>query len=298
MVKEVKKEQDFNKIPSVWSVAGKEIWRDKVALLGLILFIATLGIAFIVGGMLDADYVQRIHVLNRDRAPGTGFGILGTDDGGRDMLRMLFLSTRNSLALAFIVTITTFTIGYTVGLFAGFYGGYTDMVILRIIDFFVMVPTIMVIIVANVALPVWNVPVFAAVLILMNWFTGARLLRARTLQESAKDYVLASKTLGTPNIAIIFKKILPNVVSIMLVNFILGLANSIGLETGLTVIGYGLPFGIPSIGRLIALARNPIVLQHRPWQWVPAVIVIVGVTLCIYAIGAAVRRAVNPRQRR
>jgi len=289
---------DINKVPSMWTLIVQQFKKDPFAILCLIVFITVLFASFVVGNMVDEDYITRMVFARRNLPPGGGNGLLGTDEGGRDMLRMLLLSARNSLALAMIVTIATFTIGFTVGLIAGFYGEYVDMFILRIIDFFVMVPNLMVIIAMNAILPRWDTPTFAMVMIALGWFTGARLLRARVLQESAKDYILASKTLGTPNYKIIFKKVLPNVMSIMMVQFILGMAGNIGFETGLTVIGYGLPFGTPSLGRLISLARDPIVMLHRQWQWLPAAILIVVVTICIYGIGNAVRRAVNPRQRR
>lgn len=286
------------RLPSMWKLIRQELWKDKFALACLLILLGITIAAFIVGNMVDEDYASRLHILRRDLPPGGGNGILGTDNGGRDMLRILLLSTRNSLAIAFVVAPVTLTIGFTVGLLIGYYGGYVDLVVLRIIDFFVMVPTIMVIIVMSIVLPAWDTRAFILTMIGVGWFAGARLLRARVLQESAKDYVSASKTLGSTNTAIIFKKVLPNVASIMVVQVIFGLAGSIGMETGLTVIGYGLQFGVHSIGRLVALALNPVVLQDRPWQWVPAVTVVVTVTICLYGVGNAVSRAINPRQRR
>ena len=289
---------ELNKIPSMWSLAGREIWRDKLAFVCLLTLVSILLIVFIGGNMVDEAYASRLIIPRRDLPPGNGNGWLGTDNGGRDMVRILMLSARNSLAISFIVTPVTMTIGFTIGLIIGYYGGNVDLVVMRIIDFFVMVPNLMIIIVASVVLPSWDTPTFILTMIALNWFTGARLLRARVLQESQKDYVMASKTLGSPNIFIIAKKIFPNVLSLMMVQMILGLAGSIGMETGLTAIGYGLQFGVHSLGRLIALALNPLVLRDKPWQWVPAVVLIVVVTLCINYVGQAIARAVNPRQRR
>jgi len=292
--KELKK---ANRIPSVLEVAAREVWRDKFAFVSFLLFIFLLGAAFIGGNMVDGDYINRIRILMRDLSPAE-YGPWGTDNGGRDMLSIMLISARNSFALTFTVTPITMAIGYTTGLFIGFYGGYVDLVVMRIIEFCIMVPTLMVIIFIVTLLPNYGVFELAVVLILTGWFAGATGLRARVLQESARDYVSASKTLGTPNIAIIFKKVLPNVTSFIMVGVILGLAGSIGLETGLTVLGYGLPFGVPSLGRLIALGMNPIVLANRPWQWMPAALLIFLMTLAIYGFGLAISRAVNPRQRR
>ncbi|MCL1995779.1 MAG: ABC transporter permease [Defluviitaleaceae bacterium] len=287
-----------NKIPGMWITIWREIVRSPFSLASFIfLAVFVLVIYAVPAVMIDEGYDTRI-ILGQLNLPPSDQHILGTDDGGRDMLVMLLLSTRNSFTIAVLVTIGALTIGYFVGLVAGFYGGYVDLAIMRLIDFIVMVPTIMVIIVVAMVSPRWDIPVFVSVMILFGWVGSARGLRARVLQESARDYVQASKTLGTPNFVIIFKKVMPNVTSFMMVGLILGLAANMGLETGLTVLGFGLPFGVPSIGRLIALARNPVVLANFTWQWLPAALAIVLMSLAIYGIGTAVSRAVDPRQRR
>ena len=286
-----------DKMPNILQIAWKEIKRDKFALVCLIVFCSILLTAFIGAMLLDGGYADRISVMTIDQSPAQ-FGRLGTDNGGRDMISMLFLGARTSFIISFSVTIFSLLIGYTIGLISGFYGGFVDLIIMRIIDFVVMIPTIMLIIVAVSLIPGYSTFHFIVILIAFGWIGGAISLRPRVLQESAKDYVLASKTLGTPNAIIVLKKVLPNVLSYMMVGIVLGLAGNIGLETGLTVLGYGLPIGVPSLGAIIRLAMNPVVLQNRLWQWVPAVILIFTMTLSIYGVGYAISRAVNPKQRR
>jgi len=292
--------KDINRPPSAWSMIVAQFKKDPFAIACLVVFLAIVLTSFILGSLVDEEALTRLNRDPRtwDNPPLTGHGLLGTDARGRDMLGILLLSARNSLAISLIVTPASFAIGYTVGLIAGFFGKFVDLAILRFIDFWSMVPNIMIIIAMVAVLPVWGVREFIILMIILGWFSGARIMRARVLQESAKDYILASKTLGTPNYKIIFKKVLPNVTSIMMVSFVIGLANSIGMETGLTVIGYGLPSTTPSLGRLISYATRPTIMQDRMWQWMPAVVLIVVTTICIYGIGNAVRRAVNPRQRR
>ena len=291
-----KAERKKNRIPSLFEMIGREVWRDKFAFCSLLVMIGIL-IASFVGSALTDESVMRI-VLGRQDLPPSEFGLLGTDSGGRDILDLLFLGARNSFTISFVVTFASLAIGFFVGLLAGFYGGFTDLAIMRIIDMFVMVPGIMIIMVVSAVLPTYGLREFIILMILTGWFATARNFRARVLQESARDYVLASKTLGTPNFVIMFKKVMPNVTSFMMVNLVLVLALNVGLETGLTVIGFGLPFGTPSLGAMIASAMNPAVLQLRPWQWVPAAVLIFMMTLSIYGVGSAVSRAVNPKQRR
>jgi len=286
-----------NRIPNVFELIWKEIKKDPFAIFSVLMIIFLICVAFIWGNLIDEAYISRISIMRRDLPPSQ-FPPLGTDEGGRPFLQWLIVSWRNSLQLSFMVAIPILVIGTLVGMFIGYYGGYADLIVLRIIDIIVMIPGIMVIILASAVLPRWGVLEFALVMIIMGWFGGARSLRARVMQETARDYVMASKTLGTPNVKIIFKKIFPNVLSFVLVTGILSIAGTIGFETGLTVLGYGLPVGTPSIGRIIAVGMNPIVLANRQWQWVPAVAIIFLFSISILGLGEAVKRAVNPRQRR
>ena len=279
-------------------VIWKEIWNDKLATLGLFLFIGIVATVYIWGFLIDETYAMRLSMFTMNQAPSADFP-LGTDPLGRCMLRQLVLASRNSLNIAFLVTFGGASIGIFIGLIMGFYGGYVEMTMQRIIGLWGMIPGLMLIILLRSIITFETWVGFSGVMILVTaWLTMTGLVRVMTFQQSQLDYVSASKTLGTPNIVIIFKKIVPNIASIMLLNMILGLASSIGFETALTALGYGLPFATPSLGRLIALAMNPIVLERRVWQWIPAVIYIVAISLCILGIGEAVKRAINPRQRR
>jgi len=294
-----KEERKKNRIPNIFELIGKELWRDKFAFVSLIVMISMLLIAIIGSAIIEGsgENVTRT-VLGRNNFPPSEFGPLGTDSAGRSVWVMLLLGARNSFLIAFGVTFGSLAIGYVVGLVAGFFGSWVDLIILRIIDIFVMVPFLMAFIVVSQTIPGTGIGQFMMIMIAFSWFGTARTFRAKVLQESAKDYVHASKTLGTPSWKIMYKKVLPNVTSFMMVGIVITLALNIGLETGLTVIGFGLPFGTPSIGQLIASALDPTVLQSRPWQWVPAGLVIFTMTLSVYGVGSAISRAVNPKQRR
>ena len=293
-----KAQRKENRIPGMFEIIAREVWRDKFAFACLLIIIAAFATVYIWGHIMEQDpYFGRVR-LGTQNLPPSVYGGLGTDGGGRSMLVQLVLGARNSLTIAFIVTLASSLIGYVVGIIAGYFGGFVDWIIMRSIEIITLIPTIMLIIVLTAVIPNYDTPHFIAILVFTGWFGTTITFRARVLQESAKDYVAASKTLGTPNWKIMFKKILPNVTSFLMVGLVLGLAGSIGLETGLTVIGRGLPFRTPSLGVIIANAMDPIVLRTRLWQWVPAVIFIVTMTLAINGLGRAVARAVNPKKRR
>ena len=292
-----KAERKANRIPNLFDIIWREVRASKLAFGALILLVLLVVGVNIAGLFIDQQQTMRV-VLGRQNLSPSQFGPMGTDSAGRDMFMFMVLGTRTSLNIAFLVTAGAAFIGHLVGLVLGFYGGIIDLIGMRLMEVIIMVPTIMIIIVVSTVLPNYDTPQFIMLLIATTWIGTAFGFRARVLQESAKDYVLASKTLGTPNMLIMIKKVLPNVVSFIMVTLILSLAFSIGLETGLTVIGRGLPFNTPSIGAMIASAMDPSVMRLRPWQWIPAAVLIVVVTMCIRAIGNAVSRAVNPKQRR
>lgn len=285
-----------NKAPSFGKVIMKEILHDKSALVSFALLIVILLVVFIGASFIDPDASTKINLGKINKAPSDKY-ILGTDEAGRDMLIQLFLGARNSFMIAFGVTICGGIIGILVGLMAGFFGGKVDNWIMRLLDFLSMLPRLMIIIVIVSLLPKYNVITFVAIMTALAWLGDARLVRAKTLQQSNLDYVQASKTLGTNNWIIMFREVLPNIGSIIIVNLTLNLAGNMGLETGLTFLGFGLPFNTPSLGTLISYAAIPENMQRRPWQWLPASLLIVVMMLCINFIGQAIKRAADAKQR-
>src|SRR5690606_6447023 len=123
-------------------------------------------------------------------------------------------------------------------------------------------------------------------------------IRSKTLAEKELDYVQASKTLGSSNLKIMFTQVLPNLSSIIIVNMTLNLAANIGLESGLSFLGFGFPESTPSLGTLLSYATNPQTLQYRWWIWVPAALLILLLMLSVNNVGQALKRATDARQRR
>jgi len=288
------------RVPTIWETIWKEIRASKSAMLALFVFVGIIGAAFVLSATIDLDQMTRVDLRNINRAPDWFGGefFLGTDPGGRDMVSQLVLGARTSFIVALSVTLITGIFGVLYGLIAGFYGGHVENVMMRISDFFVMVPTLMTVIVIVSIIPHYETWHFILVLSAFAWMGRARLIRSATLRQAALDYAHASKTLGTPNIVIIFREVLPNVTSIIVQNLIISLALNMGMETGLTILGFGLPFGTPSLGRLISFATDAVVLTSRLWIWLPASILIFILILCIYVVGSAVSRAVDPKQQR
>ncbi|MDW0113204.1 ABC transporter permease [Sporosarcina saromensis] len=282
--------------PSLLKTIWREIKNDKMALGSLIILTIIVLTAYISPLFIDQLQLKRVNFLATWKPPSAEHW-LGTDDGGRDVFGQLLLGTRNSFTIAIFVTLISGVFGLTYGLVAGYYGGKIDNILMRILEFLMVLPSLMFIIVFVVIVP--NYTVFSFILIMgaFAWFGKARLIRSRALSERELDYINASKTLGTPSWKIMFFEMFPNLSSLVIVNMTLTLANNIGLETGLTFLGFGLPTGTSSLGTLIAYARTPDVVQNKWWVWLPAALLILVMMLCINYIGQAVKRASDARQR-
>ncbi|OQP08122.1 peptide ABC transporter permease [Geobacillus sp. 46C-IIa] len=287
---------NIEKSPSAFSVMWREVVRDRLALGSLIILGIILSIVYGVSLFLDQEEIAKVDFLSIYSPPSAEHW-LGTDYGGRDVFGQLIIGARNSFTIGLAITLITGLIGLTIGLIAGYFGGWIDNVIMRIIDFILVLPFLMLVIVFVAIVPKYNVWTFILIMSAFLWTGKARLIRAKTLAERELDYVSASKTLGTPDWKIIIFQILPNLSSIIIVNLTLTLAGNIGIESGLTYLGFGLPESTPSLGTLVSYATNPDVLQNKWWVWLPASLLILVMMLCINFIGQALKRAADARQR-
>ncbi len=295
--KDVTKESTVSTPPTGFQVIVREFLKDKIALAALI--ILTLIFLFIYIGpfFINEATALKVNILQRYKAPGVNGFLLGSDEGGRDVFAMLVIGARNSVTIGFTITILTCIIGIIVGLISGYYGKWVDTTLMRIVDFIMILPTLMIIIVFVTVIPNYTLFHFIIIMTLFFWVGSASLFRTRTLQEASLDYVNASKTLGSSDLQIMFREILPNISSLIIVNLILRLAGNIGIETGLTYLGFGLPYTTPSLGTLISAAKTQDIIENKMWVWLPATILILVMMLCINYIGQAFQRAADARQR-
>lgn len=289
--------KSLSEVPSFWKVLKREFKMDKMAIICLVI----LGIIFttvIVGSIvINQDEIMKINLKQKYARPGEAGLILGADVGGRSIAGQLLIGGRNSLLIGFAVTILTSGIGIIVGLIVGYYGGMVDNVIMRICDFISVLPTTLLIITFIVVIPNYTMWHFIFIMSIFYWVGMTRLVRSKALSENGKDYINASKTMGTNDIKIMATGILPNISSIIIVNLILGFAGNIGIETGLSFLGFGLPPSTPSLGTLVAYAKTPGAMSGKLWIWLPASLLILVMMLCINYVGQAFRRASDAKQR-
>lgn len=289
--------QKKNEEASGLKVLAREFAKDRGALGALILLIILFLGIFIGALFLNTDKVMTVDIFKQYNHPGADGMLLGGDEGGRDVFKMLILGARNSLLIGIAITVLIEVIGTVFGLVAGYYGGKVDNIMMRFLDFMMVLPTLMIIIVIVTIIPKYTMWSFVLIMSAFYWVGTARLIRSKALSESKKDYISASKTSGSSDLKIILKELLPNLSSIIIVDATLMLAGNIGIEVSLTYLGFGFPDSVPSLGTLVGYVNDPSVLTLRPWVWLPAALLILVICVGISYVGNVLRRAADARQR-
>ncbi|MFC3900320.1 ABC transporter permease [Aliicoccus persicus] len=287
---------DLPKSTPGWKIVVQEILADKLALFSLIIFTLITCYVFGLTLFLSLRDIVTVDLFAINVAPNDEWR-LGTDYGGRDIFGQLIIGTRNSLAIGILVTLLSVGFGIVYGVICGYFGGHIDNAMMRFVDFMIILPFLMIVVVFVTIVPSYDIFTFSLMMAVFLWMGTARLIRSLALQERELDYINASRTMGSSHFKIIFTQLLPNLVGIIIVNGTLSLAANIGIEAGLSFIGFGFPEDYPSLGTLMAYAQNTQTLQHRPWVWMPAAILILILMLCVRNVGEALRRAGDARQR-
>ena len=219
---------------------------------------------------------------------------LGTDTAGRDVLSRLLYAGRVSLPVGLLASIVSIGIGVVLGLVSGFLGKAFDFWLMRLVDVFMTIPTLIIVItVVSVIGP--STRNIILVLGLLGWTGTCRLVRAQTLSVREQEFVVAARCIGIPPWRIILSHILPNVMAQTIVAGTFALAGNILAEAGLSFLGLGVRPPTPTWGNMLNAGQRLIALERQPWLWVPPGAVITIVVLAINFIGDALRDALDPR---
>lgn len=284
--------------PSSMKILWQEFKADRPALISLIIVVGFILFVMIAPLFIDNGEMMTTNIMAYLTPPGEDGFLLGADANGRSIAMQLIVGSRNSIGIAIGLTVISSTVGIAWGLISGYFGGYIDWGMQRVYDFMMMLPMTMMIIVLVTIINDYNSVTLTLIFSIFYWMGTSRLIRSRTLAETKKDYVSASITSGTKSWKIIFREVMPNISSLIIVDTTLSFAENIGVETGLSYLGFGLPSNTPSLGTLIANANDPNNITQYWWTWLPAAIEIIILCLSISYIGQVMSRAANASQRR
>lgn len=226
--------------------------------------------------------------------------LMGTDELGRDVFTRLVNGGKTTMTVGAVSVIIALIIGVITGGLAGYFGGKVDMLVMRVAEVIGGLPflpfalLLSAIIGSSVSITV-RMYLIMLVLGLLSWTGICRLVRAQILAEREKEFVVAAKAMGVREGTIIFKHILPNVLSILLVEATLNFATCMLTESSLSYLGFGISPPTPTWGNMLTGANNSVVIQQYWWRWVFPASIFGICTICINLIGDALRDAVDPK---
>ncbi|HEX2601160.1 MAG TPA: ABC transporter permease [Gemmatimonadaceae bacterium] len=235
--------------------------------------------------------IDLLHILQRPSSQHW----LGTDIQGRDIWSRLIYGARVSLTVGLISQGIALGLGITMGLLAGFYGGWVDEIVMRLADVTLAFPTLLLLIAMVAALQPSEAVVFATIGI-VGWAGMARIVRGQVLVVRQLEYIQAIRALGAGDLRIMTQHILPNVVAPVVIAATLGVAGAIMAEAALSFLGLGVPPPAPSWGSMIADGRDLDQLRRAPWTSVFPGVAIGAAVLGFNLLGDALRDALDPRQ--
>jgi peptide/nickel transport system permease protein len=274
---------------------ARALLRRKPALAAALAVAAYLGLA-LFAPLLAPRAPDEVSLLDRMKPPDLLTGRveypLGTDSLGRDVRSRVVYGTRVSLGVAAAAVLVAGGIGVSLGLLAGYRGGWIDQVLGRVMDIQLAFPNI-ILAIAAIAFLRPSVVNVIIVLGVAGWVTYARVVRAESLALRARDFVEAARAVGASDGRIIFQHILPNIVSPVLVIGTFSMASAIIAEASLSFLGLGVPPQVPSWGSMLAEAREH--LQDAWWLATLPGVAIVTLVLSINILGDWLRDWLDPR---
>lgn len=271
----------------LWRVIA-ESFQAKVGLAVLLAFIL---IAVLAPWIVPYDVHTRVGPVY---APPSLEHPLGLDDGGVDMVSLLIQGGRVSLIVGFTAALVAMLIGGGIGIVAGYYGGWQDTLLMRITDYFLVIPDLPL---AIIVAAVWGASLthLIFVIALLLWTTTARIVRSQVKSVRERVYVQRARSLGASDARIIFRHVLPQIGPLLMANTVLTVAVAIFDETALSFLGLGDPSAI-TWGSIIQFAFLRTAISSGAW-WavIPAGLCVALVIMGCFWLGQAIEDALNPR---
>jgi peptide/nickel transport system permease protein len=292
---------------SLWGDAWRQFRKHKLAMAGLVLFIFMLLATF--GG--SPLYPQKIDMIDFT-VSGSGISWehpFGTDSLGRDILARMLWGGRISLAVGIIAALVAILLGTAIGAVAGFFGSLTDTLLMRLTDLFISLPQVPLLLVISFLYKqsfydffqrrtgsgVTGIFILIVLVIgLLNWMPTSRLVRASFLSTKQKEFVEAAESMGASRASQMFRHILPNVMSPIIVAATLGVGAAIITESALSFLGLGFPSDIPTWGSMLYEAKDR--FEIAPHEAIFPGTMIFLTVLSINYIGDGLRDALDPRK--
>ena len=278
---------------SLWDDARRRLFRNKAAVTSMIV-LGLLVLVAIVGPMLVPFHYDQIRKDDVWMGPLQGGHLLGADSLGRDLLARLLMGLGVSMAIGVVATVVSLIIGVAWGAVAGYVGGRTDEVMMRIVDTLYSLPFIFFVILLMVTFG-RNIFLIFVAIGAVEWLTMSRIVRGQTLSLKQKEFVEAARAAGLNRGAIIARHIVPNLLGPVVVYVTLTIPAVIIAESFLSFLGLGVQPPMASLGTLINAGAQD--MELAPWLLIFPSIVMIVTLMCFNFIGDGLRDAIDPKDR-
>lgn len=280
-------------LESVWKTVGRRFSRNKLALAGIAVLVLLYTMAIFAPHVATHAY-DAMPTKERFQAPSAEHWF-GTDHLGRDIYSRIVWGGRISLSVGFVAAGLSVTIGTVLGSLAGYYGGWVDTVVSRLIELIATMPTffLLITVVSVVERSIFNIMVIIG---LTSWPGVARIVRGQFLQLRELDFSQASRALGASDTRIILRHILPNAMAPIIVSTTLRISTAILAESSLSYLGFGTPPPFPSWGSIVSGGKD--FLRNAPWIAMAPGFFIFLTVLSFNFIGDGLRDALDPKLKR
>ncbi|HCY18365.1 MAG TPA: peptide ABC transporter permease [Deltaproteobacteria bacterium] len=276
--------------PTLKTLFWHRFKKNRLAVIGGIIVFLLFAIAVLAPliAPYDPSAIDVKHVLE----PPSSKHPFGTDDLGRDILSRVIHGSWISLQVGFVAVGIATIIGIIFGALSGYYGGWVDRISMRFVDIMLAIPTFFLIlaVIAFLEPSIWNIMIVIGV---TSWMGVARLVRAEFLSLKEREFVLAARALGASDFRIIFRHILPNAMSPVLVSAVLGIAGAVLIESALSFLGIGVQPPTASWGNILTIGKDNIEIAW--WISVFPGLAIFVTVLAYNLLGEGIRDSIDPR---
>jgi glutathione transport system permease protein len=281
---------DETRVPSRWGLVLERFRRRRLAVVGLAVLVALFGLAFLGPYLGRWSYTDHDFSAFLEGPSATHW--FGTTQTGADVYALTLRGMQKSLIIGLLVAVLSTGLAAVVGSFAGYLGGWVDRVLMWVVELLLVLPSFLIVAILSPTFRGKTWLVFVLLLAAFLWMVTARIVRGMTISLREREYVLAARYMGVRAPTIVFRHILPNMASLLIIDATVNVSAAIIAETGLSYFGFGVQPPDVSLGTLIADGTSSAVTY--PWLFGFAAGLLVLIVLSVNLVGDGLRDALDP----
>lgn len=283
-------EQLDTKALSKWTLYTRRFMRNKPAVGGIVIFLLLVLFAIFAPLIAKYDHIE-LDFLNLGTPPSAEHWF-GTTPSGNDTFAQVAIGLQRSLMIAVTVSVGTTIISALVGTAAAYFGGWTEKITLTVIHFMMVIPSFLILsLLSNRSGGDWRV-IALIMIFVVGWYFPARVIWTTALSLREREYIHAARYMGVRGMTIVVRHLLPNIGSLLVINFTLGIVGAVMAETGLSFIGFGVKIPDVSLGSLIGSGANTI--TSAPWLFYFPAAALTLLTVSMALVADGLRDALDP----